>query len=196
MDTTTRTFTRILLSLGLPLVLSMAPNERTSHVEFLTQTIVVHDATPADMDLLRWVVGRYEAAGLTLPPLQVYFHASKGGCGGETGLGYYVNGRVDLCTGILINLTVRHTVLHELAHAWTESNLEPDTIARFLDVRGLATWSSWDHPWIERGWEHAAEIIAWGIGERVLMPQVPDTAAEQLPGLYRLLTGMPLPDPA
>ncbi|MGH2589496.1 MAG: hypothetical protein ACRDGW_01720 [Actinomycetota bacterium] len=35
-------------------------------------------------------------------------------------------------------------------------------------------------PWRERGFEHAAEILAWHLGDRVLTPTVPDNEPEQL----------------
>jgi hypothetical protein len=35
--------------------------------------------------------------------------------------------------------------------------------------------------------------VAWGIGERIVSPRVPDADPDQLAHLYRLLTGTPLP---
>lgn len=60
---------------------------------------------------------------------------------------------------------------------------------RFLKLRNLAAWNDFGLPWKERGTEHAAEIIAWGLGEgvRPLLP-LPFDPEELIEG-YTLLTG-------
>lgn len=55
-----------------------------------------------------------------------------------------------------------------------------DRRERFLELRGLESWNGGDVPWRERGFEHAAEILAWHLGDRVLTPTVPDNEPEQL----------------
>jgi hypothetical protein len=155
--------------------------------------ILVHDANPSELELVGWAIGRYQMAGLSLPSMQVYLHDSAEGCGSATRLGFYRDGRLDLCIGILVNAMTRHTVLHEMAHAFTELHDTPEIIAAFLEARDLPTWDSWDYPWLERGWEQAAEIVAWGVGERIITPQASGATPEALPHLYRLLTGTALP---
>ena len=99
-------------------------------------------------------------------------------------------------TGVLVNAMSRHLTLHEMAHAWTEWHDSPATIDRFLRFRGLASWNDEGVPWNERGWEQAAEFVAYGVGERILSPNVPDASLGQIARSYRLLTGIPLPSRA
>ena len=174
------------------LLLLLGPTSPASG-ETMVGGIVVRDASPAEIDLISWAVARYRAARLDLPALTITFHPTSAGCGGETGLGLYKDGHIDLCPGMVINVMTRHTVLHEMAHAWTEQHDDPAVIGRFLQARRLPTWDSWDYPWLSRGWEQAADIVAWGIGERIVSPRVPDASPDELSHLFRLLTGTPLP---
>jgi hypothetical protein len=87
----------------------------------------------------------------------------------------------------------RHIVLHEMAHAFTERHDTPEIIERFVQARDLPTWDSWEYPWLERGWEQATDIVAWGVGERIVTPQAPGATPDELARLYRLLTGTALP---
>lgn len=59
-----------------------------------------------------------------------------------------------------------------------------------MEMRGLDTWDSHDVDWAQRGAEHAAEIITWGIFDRP-MPAItlPDTDCDSLQTGYLLLTG-------
>ena len=52
-------------------------------------------------------------------------------------------------------------LLHEMAHGWLDANLSEIERARFLDLRRLSTWNSPEVSHDERGFEQAAEIMAW-----------------------------------
>lgn len=145
----------------------------------------VAGGTPEQVRMARWAVERFETAGLTLPPIQIRFHADLEGCGGH--LGYYRRGVVDVC-GVSANLMARRNLLHEMSHAWAEANVIGERRARFLELRGLETWNGYDVPWRERGFEHAAEILAWHLGDRILTPTVPDNEPEQLEAAVDVLT--------
>jgi hypothetical protein len=82
----------------------------------------------------------------------------------------------------------RDTFLHELAHAWTEANLDPAAAAAFMRLRGLRSWNSPDVFWPERGFEQAAEVISWTLGERVRSPEIPDHEPAAMLVAYRVLT--------
>jgi hypothetical protein len=88
----------------------------------------------------------------------------------------------------------RKFALHEMAHAWTEANVDQAMEARFMRIRGVDAWNDPDLAWKERGIEQAAEIIAWGLGEgeiQPLLPEPPET--RELIDAYVLLTGsMPI----
>jgi len=60
-------------------------------------------------------------------------------------------------------------------------------------VRGLRAWNSSADPWGLRGYEQAAEILAWGLGERILTPTIPDNDPERIAASYELLTGTSIP---
>jgi hypothetical protein len=74
----------------------------------------------------------------------------------------------------------RRNLLHEMSHAWAERYVTGERRERFLELRGLRSWNGGDVPWRERGFEHAAEILAWHLGDRILTPTVPDNEPERL----------------
>ena len=83
--------------------------------------ITVRGATPGDLRLIGYAVGRYRRAGLRLPQLDISFHQDQTECHGRQG--FESNAHVDLCVGTLVNLWSEKIVLHELAHTWCEANL-------------------------------------------------------------------------
>ena len=184
---------RILVLLAVPALLG-STNLKTVVTVQVGPNAWVIDASPKELDLVRWAIGRYDRAGLALPPLEFAFHADVSGCQGRTGL--YHSGIVDLCPGLVINLTTQHTVLHEMAHAWSETNVGDAVRARFLALRHLDTWNSWDEPWADRGWEQAAEVISWTIGDRTLsLWSIPRHDPTQILAAYTMLTGRRPPAP-
>lgn len=120
---------------------------------------------PAPHPLVEWAMGRFEAAGLDAPDLEVVFHDTKEPCNGNTGL--YVPGEVDtvhICATSGSDTALRRTLLHELGHAWAAEHLDETERADFLALRGLEHWAA-PAPWYLRGSEHAAETLAWGLQE-------------------------------
>jgi hypothetical protein len=148
--------------------------------------IVVFAEDPAQRQLARWAVTRFERAGLDAPTAEIRFHSSLSGCGGH--LGYAQIGRVDVCT-VLVNEMARRNLLHEMSHIWIDQNISRATRERFLGLRHLSAWNDSSDPWPERGCEQGAEIMAWALGDRILTPQVPDNEPARLHAAYRLLTG-------
>jgi hypothetical protein len=150
--------------------------------------------TPAQRTMAHWAIGRFEAAGLSLPSLEIRFHATPNGCDGHQGA--YSDGTADLC-GVHVNLMSRRTLLHEIAHGWVGSTVSADLKARFLRLRQLESWNDPGVDWQERGTEHAAEIIGWALcdqGTGTQLPSFPRHAVDQLADGYQLLTGRPLPE--
>jgi hypothetical protein len=133
-----------------------------------------------------WAVGRYRAAGLELPALEVAFHRSVSACGGNSGFASGV--RIDLCTTSPSLGYLRATVLHEIAHVWLERHVSDGLRAAFIDLRGLQTWSSPDAPWGLQGVEQAAETLAWGLGDGTVEALVADDDPEELADAFELLT--------
>lgn len=149
----------------------------------------VFGATPEQLQLVRWAIGRFEAAGLEAPRVEVHF-GEVASCGGH--LGYAKGGRVDLCT-TLVNATTRRTILHEMGHIWLDQNVGASVRTRFLELRGLSSWNAGSDPWGVRGYEQGAEIMAWALGDRILTPTIPDSEPQRLAAAYELLTGLRLP---
>ena len=135
-----------------------------------TPQVVVVDAPPVAMELAVWAVGRFEAAGLELPPTEVHFHDGIEGCRGF--LGYAQGGRVDLCVRLEMEAGPQRLVLHELAHAWESATLDEVCRERFLQLRGLDAWAGDDVEWKQRGIEQLAEIVAWGLADGAMAPMI------------------------
>jgi hypothetical protein len=150
--------------------------------------VVVFSDDPAQKELARWAVARFERAGLDAPTVQIGFHADRAGCGGH--LGYARDGRVDVCT-VLVNEMARRNLLHEMGHIWIDQNVSPPVREQFLQLRGLRAWNASTDPWDERGYEQSAEIIAWTLGNRILTAQIPDNDRLQLAAGFELLTASP-----
>lgn len=165
---------------------------RAAGVEIGSGVLVVSE-DPAQQELAQWAVARFERAGLDAPTVQIRFHADRAGCGGH--LGYARDGRIDVCT-VLVNEMARRNLLHEMSHIWIDQNFPDRRREQFLDLRGLSSWNSSTDPWQERGYEQAAETMAWALGDRILSAQIPDNEPAQLAAAFELLTGgLPLPHP-
>ena len=143
--------------------------------------------------LVRWAFGRYEHAGLDVPPIDVHFHPDTSGCYGH--LGSQLGSRVDICV-VIVSEIARDAVLHEMGHAWVDENVSATVRERFMRMRGLTAWNDQNVIWDERGFEHAAETMAWALGHRFIAPGIPDHDPDRLTPAFELLTGgLPLPHP-
>jgi hypothetical protein len=151
--------------------------------------VVITGASAAQEQMVDWAIRRYRDAGLDgLPTLEYRFYPTRDGCGGD--LGRYRAGLVRLCTSESSERYAKKYLLHEMAHAWTEANIDPGMQERFLRLRGLSIWNGVSVEWKERGIEQGAEIIAWGLGEGGVPPMLPLPIDPQgLLEAYALLTG-------
>jgi hypothetical protein len=154
--------------------------------------VEVTHATREQLELVRWAVGRFEAAGLRAPSVRIAFHDEPDGC--REHLGFARGDRVDVCTA-LVNAMTRRALLHEMGHVWLDQHSTPSIRAGFLALRRLPSWSSPSDPWQLRGFEQGAEIIAWALGERILTAQIPDNRPGALGVAFELLTGVVPPTP-
>jgi hypothetical protein len=114
-------------------------------------------------EMARWALGRFDAARLRLPATSIVF-ATPGDarCGGSPA-------RVHLDEDpVLVTIcwNSRFIILHELGHIWEATNVPTERHTLFMDLRtNVASWASLEVPWADRGREHAANIIAWGLLE-------------------------------
>jgi hypothetical protein len=155
-------------------------------------SVRVFGGDPEHVDLVRWAATRFETRELAVPAVDVHFHPDTSGCYGH--LGSQLGGRVDVCV-VIVSEVARETLLHEMGHAWIDENVTDSVRERFLEMRGLRAWNESTVPWDDRGFEHGAEIIAWGLGNRYMAPSIPDRDPEGLASGFELLTGTGVPHP-
>jgi hypothetical protein len=156
-------------------------------------SIRVFGGDPEHVRLVRWAAARYETRGLGVPAVDVHFHPDTSSCYGH--LGSQLGGRVDVCVVSVFELG-RETLLHEMGHAWIDANVIDSVRERFLEMRGLRAWNQSTVPWDSRGFEHGAEIIAWGLGNRYMAPSIPDRDPARLAAGFEFITGVPFPNPS
>jgi hypothetical protein len=158
-------------------------------VESPEDTPSVRIVTERRSDLAEWALDRFAAAGLELPALEIAIHSDIEDCKGNNGL--YRN------TGLEIEVHVcapwpsriERALLHELGHAWADAKLTAAQEAAFLELRGLEEWDGVE--WDRQGFEHAAEILMWGLSEEAFpLTSIADTDAESLAEAFHLLTGL------
>jgi hypothetical protein len=184
-----RTVTRF-LALGVSIAAVLGwwwlHSARATDAVAIRPNVEVIGATPEQVALARWAVGRFEMAGLKPSAVEIAFHGDALGCEGH--MGWAQSGRVDVCT-VLANEMSRRNLLHEMSHIWLDQNLGIGTRNAFLRERGLPSWNSSRDPWELRGYEQGAEIMAWALGDRILSPQIPDNEPKRLAAAYELMTG-------
>jgi hypothetical protein len=164
-----------------------APSPEDTSV-LVSGRVRLEDPTPARTELVEWAVARYEAAGLELPTVDLRFHDSDAGCHGNVG---WTDGfDVELCTRLAMEAGPQRIVLHELAHAWCNANLDDAGREAFDRFRGSPSWNGSTSSWKARGTEQAAEIVAWGLGDGTMLPLIDgDVSPEGLAAAFELLTG-------
>src|ERR671911_677805 len=96
-------------------------------------SVVITSTSPAWARRVQWGLGRFRAAGLVLPPLVITIHDGddKTPCQGHDGFFRPAEpAEIHLCvegSPILVDSSAaRWLTLHELAHAWAETQLTAD----------------------------------------------------------------------
>ncbi len=168
---------------------SLRPTKDSAALKIRPNVLVTGTPSPAQLEMARWAVARFEAALLVPPTVEIEFHGGGSGCAGH--IGFARRGQVDVCS-VLVNAMSRRVLLHELSHVWLDQNTSIAARARFLRSRGLRSWNGSDVEWRSRGFEQGAEVLAWALGERILDAQIPNNDPTDLSQAYELLTGRPL----
>jgi hypothetical protein len=156
-----------LLSLPMP---AGSAVDHVAHKDRVPQAITIDSISPEWTRRVEWGLERFRDAGLPLPAMAITVHDNDAPCDGNSGL-YLPNDPVEvhLCTlGPADSRTARVTTVHELAHAWAEFQLSTDERAAFLKLRGLDVWYDHRVPPHERGNEHAAEVVSWGLMDEMI----------------------------
>lgn len=171
----------------------------TGTVTAAGQRIEVHNGTVAANDLVSWAMARFPAADLTAPIVtSVAFseEASLVQCSDPDlrGLALRLGSdtRIFLCLSFSFSAppAAQELMLHELAHVWMWMWLTEPIQDQFLARMHLPTWDSTDVPWEQRGSEHAAAVIAWGLADEPLSSRLlASRSCADLAGTFVLLTG-------
>lgn len=157
--------------------------------------------TAAEADLVATSKALFEDAGLQLPgEIVASFHDDTAACSGNLGLSTIENGtpRVRVCwshedPGVEARLQ-QQALVHELAHAWADENLDDATRAAFVEISGADTWNRAASDWNERGTERAADLITWALLDpAVLFVDFDDTSCFVWAPAFEMLTGVDAP---
>lgn len=153
-------------------------------------------AYPEDGAVLEWATSTFEDAGLAVPTFTVEFHTTPEPCKGYMGLhsrnpeGTVIRVCATHERTVLRDGWRRRTLIHEMAHAWVDQNVAPETAAAFMRHRGVVTWSDPSVAWELQGAEHAAEVVMAAIQDdfppHVLLA---DSSPGQMAEAYSVLTG-------
>jgi hypothetical protein len=168
-------------------------------------SIEVRNGTPTLVDLFQWGLGRFAEKDLSLPRVDAVTFEPSRSCGGRSGRllddGTMRNLYVcmydsDVCTGasscVAPGTAAQIAALHELAHAWILDHVDHDTVDGILTLSGRTAWDDPEVPWIERGVEYAADVIAWGlIDETLPMVRLGAPPCTELAAAFTLLSGAP-----
>ena len=160
--------------------------------------VTVNNGTPRRVELVAWATEAFRSAGLRWPPVHEISFPPTNGCSDEQ-VGKYTSTaegcRIEVCAvGGLSNregafpLTAKHTLLHELGHCWVDAYVDDLARVQFLDLRQLECWNC-DTSWQDKGFEHAAEVIAWGVSDTLYYVHVSPRDCQSMNRAFTLLTG-------
>ena len=158
------------------------------------------ELTPDEANLVRWATDRFALVGLDLPAVEMSFHGEREPCEGNQGI-YQDDGRARVLVCIpdygtfASNLLRQRTLVHELAHAWEQANLDDAERQALLEILDADDWYGPEATWEERGAERFAETIVWGLYDQVRRPTLIDTACAEVHADFREITGHLAPGP-
>ncbi len=164
------------------------------------------NAEPSHEAFTRWMFAQYAEAGIGLPEISAVWYPPAPECTELGGLAIESDERYDGRHTVVICFTDDRLTsdtsesgwfetaaaygLHELAHIWMVDHLTDDIRARFNDRADLSVWRGPEAIWRERGVEHAAFTIPWGItgATDARYGIYPPPECEELALRYELLT--------
>lgn len=189
----------------------LVPPERLEQPE-LTGTVAgepgaeieVFNGEARQIEVVEWGAQRYQLAALGIPHVASVTFPPHELCARNSGwaIDDGEEQRIVLCIHEdeicededcdTLSTLARATLVHEMAHVWTNNNVDLVLRERFLALRGLEIWQSPNLPWVEQGSEHAAEVIMWGVMEEPLdLFRLGIPSCGELEEAYLLLTGRP-----
>ena len=165
------------------------------------------NAEPVHEAHTRWLFSRFIESGIGVPEVSAVWFPPSAECAELSGLAIESDERYQGRHTVVVCFVADRLVsdvsesgwspaaaafgLHELAHIWMVDHLTDATRAEFNELAGLSEWRSAAVPWRERGVEHAAFTISWGLAGAAdgRYPILPAPECEALSGRYQLLTG-------
>ena len=170
-------------------------------------SVALINAGPGHSSFVHYLFDRYETGGIELPLVTAVRFPPSIDCASYGGLAIktdtrYVDGHTVLICFEASELystepgagwlpTAVDYGLHELGHVWLFDHADAQLEADFMARAGLVEWRGDDVPSHERGVEHAATTIAWGVAgddyARYSLRPVP--SCEELALRFQLLTG-------
>lgn len=182
--------------------------EVTAHVDADGRSIRLVNADPIHTDFVSWMLARFDSAGLPPPRVGVIWFPPAPDCSGRSGLATVADERFGAESSAVVCFDDQHLTsntsesgwaptaiafgIHELAHLWMVEQLDDRQRAAFNTEAGLSDWAGEDTDWAERGVEHAAFTIAWGLAgaDDARYPiRVPPPSCDELTRRFTLLTG-------
>jgi len=181
----------------------------TATIDVGESNIALVNAERSQVEFSEWLFDRYATAGFDLPRVAAIWYPPSNDCtGSRKGLAIESDDRYEgrhtatVCftddeilspdSGSGWSVTALNYALHELAHIWMVDHLTDDLRAAFIERWDLPSWRSADRQWHERGVEHAATTIAWGLAgaedARYMIPS--DLSCEELVTRFRMLTNL------
>jgi hypothetical protein len=176
------------------------PQQAAQEPVLATKSFGLDHLDTEDQELVEFARSQFAQVGIELPEVRIDFPDDDAVCFGHGGIYLPSKHEVRICR------PSKATMIHELAHSWAETTLTDAQRTAFLELRGLDTWTG-GSTWDERGAEHAAEIITWGVmDENISIPwlatnpdgtftrtwrlfKIPQSDHDQLAGAFELLTG-------
>lgn len=161
----------------------------------------VNTLTPYETELVAWAQERFESVGLHVPTTSIAFETDRRACDMAGGLYRGRNGAhsVTVCVraseSFAADLQRRRTLLHELAHAWEQEHLDDADRQRLNERFGTASWSDGTHAWSERGAEHFAETMVFGLLDQTKREVKIDVGCPELAARFSAITGKDVPGP-
>ncbi len=131
-----------------------------------------------------WALGRYEALGLEVPPIEIHLHQDLAECKGNRGIYNAGLQRIDVC------VDEPCVMLHEIAHAWNHENLNDAQRSEYVSTGDFGSWDDPETPWFDRGSEDAADTIAWALLAEPITMASPDGPIAQRSSAFTFLTGL------
>jgi hypothetical protein len=162
--------------------------------------VAVFNADDRQIELVEWALSRFDAQGLTVPPVVATTFPPTDACNeGFSGVAFHSDTGTDIEICVTptdlaesgeFPTSARRTILHELAHVWNAALVDEPSRQTFLDFRGLDSWTGAE-VWQENGSEQAAEIMTWALMDALIQPRIPNRGCNALTTAYEILTGTP-----